>query len=148
MPVPLCEDNCIFSCPDGSYHNEPSYNAGIPLAEVGGDCCGANVTDACVGDIPTSMFSNAQIVQKRRIPPLGPKSRMRSATGLSEKQVGGTMALYAYLGTALGTYAAMRYLGVLNKSTHKIGIAGAMIFAGLALGSKIGAIRVEQKRGK
>jgi len=88
MPVPLCEENCIFSCPDGSTHNVPSYNAGVPLAEVGGDCCGANVTDACVGDDPlTSIFSDSQIVQKRRIPPLGPKATMRSATGGGKTKV-------------------------------------------------------------
>jgi len=107
------------------------------------DCsCCANFPDPCENGSSNSFTLPKRPMVKKGI------SRMRSATGLSEKQVGGTMALYAYLGTALGTYAAMRYLGVLNKSTHKIGIAGAMIFAGLALGSKIGAIRVEQKRSK
>ena len=105
MPVPLCEDNCIFSCPDGSTHNVPSYNAGIPLAEVGGDCCGANVTDACFGDIPTSMFSNAQMVQKRRIPPLGPKATMRRATGGAGSVSNDTIRKYAQFALVISLVA-------------------------------------------
>ena len=47
-------------------------------------------------------------------------SRMRSATGISEKEVGRTMAIYAYAGVFAGTLALYKYLDLFKKDKTKL----------------------------
>mgnify|MGYP003141145446 FL=1 len=67
------------------------------------------------------------------------------ASGAYDKEVGRTMAIWAYAGVFAGTLALYKYLDLFDKDKKKLLIGYGIVFAGLALGSAIGAKRVEQK---
>ena len=70
------------------------------------------------------------------------------ASGAYDKEVGRTMAIWAYAGVFAGTLALYKYLDLFDKDKKKLLIGYGIVFAGLALGSAIGAKRVEQKHRK
>lgn len=72
---------------------------------------------------------------------------MRSASGVSEKEVGRTMAIWAYAGVFAGTLALYKYMDLMGRDKKKLLLGYGIVFAGLALGSAVGSYRVEQKRG-
>ena len=67
------------------------------------------------------------------------------ASGAYDSEVGRTMAIWAYAGVFAGTLALYKYLDLFDKDKKKLLIGYGIVFAGLALGSAIGAKRVEQK---
>ena len=161
-------DNCYgveFTayCPDGS---EFTGDAGVYFAGLGmplsggdgpdqatiagqGDCASlaaGHYENYTCNPLTIAPATDSQIVQKRRIPPLGPKATMRQATGVSEEEVGRTMAIYAYAGVFAGTLALYKYFDLFKKDTTKLLIGYGIVFAGLALGSAVGSYRVEQKK--
>ncbi len=69
----------------------------------------------------------------------------KTATGVYDKEVGRTMAIWAYAGVFAGTLALYKYLDLFDKDKKKLLIGYGIVFAGLALGSMIGSKRVEQK---
>lgn len=71
---------------------------------------------------------------------------MRSASGVSEKEVGRTMAIWAYAGVFAGTLALYKYMDLMGRDKKKLLLGYGIVFAGLALGSAVGSYRVEQKR--
>jgi hypothetical protein len=69
-----------------------------------------------------------------------------NVAGVSDEEVGRTMAIWAYAGVFAGTLALYKYLDLFSKDKTKLLIGYGIVFAGLAAGSAIGTMRVEQKK--
>ncbi len=84
MPTPICEDFCEFSCPSGTTHNVLSQNAGQPMGSIFG-CCYTTIQATCTDEEPLASINST--IMRKRIPPLGPRATMRSATGRRSARV-------------------------------------------------------------
>ena len=122
---------CWKTCKDGTKH-EAGHCGTYP-----NDCsCCDNFPDPCESGAVGSYTKPF----KRKA------SSMRSASGVSEKEVGRTMAIWAYAGVFAGTLALYKYMDLMGRDKKKLLLGYGIVFAGLALGSAVGSYRVEQKR--
>jgi len=125
-------------------NNGTEFTPDITLLPNGGDV-EANSCNYCCGWASNLTHSAVCNEMSKPTPNVAPLGGYVKATGAYDKEVGRTMAIWAYAGVFAGTLALYKYLDLFDKDKKKLLIGYGIVFAGLALGSAIGAKRVEQK---